>query len=90
MTSNPLASVLPVNYQGRTFTGKTLASGFEVTGYPTTIFLRANGEHLVNVPGYLPPDKFLKLVHYIGDGHMDRGVPWEQYSRGAAPKGGGK
>ena len=72
------------NYQGRAFTGRTLASGFEVTGFPTTIFLRADGEHLVNVPGYLPPDKFMKLVRYIGDGHMDRGVPWETYSSGGA------
>lgn len=71
------------NYQGRVFNGKTLAGAFEVTGYPTTIFLRANGEHMVNVPGYLPYDKFMKLVHYIGDGYMDRGVTWEKYSGGA-------
>ena len=30
-----------------------------MTGYPTTVFLRANGDHLVNVPGYIPADRFL-------------------------------
>lgn len=66
-------------YDGRGYTGRTLASRFEVNGYPTTIFLRPNGEKLVNVPGYLPPERFLLLARYIGDGHMDRGVSWDDY-----------
>ena len=69
-----------VSYGGRELTARSLAGGFQVTGYPTTIFLRASGEHMVNVPGYLPPDKFMKLVRFIGDGAMDRGVKWEEYS----------
>jgi thioredoxin-related protein len=69
-----------VTYSGRILTGRTLAGGFQVTGYPTTIFLRANGAHLVNVPGYLPPEKFMKLARYIGDGAMDRGVKWEEFT----------
>ena len=69
-----------VSYGGRALTARSLAGGFQVTGYPTTIFLRASGEHMVNVPGYLPPDKFMKLVRYIGDGAMDRGIKWEEYS----------
>src|SRR5262245_30768081 len=69
-----------VSYVGRSLTARALAGGFNVTGYPTTIFLRPNGDHMVNVPGYLAPDKFLKLAHYIGDGALDRGVKWEEYS----------
>ena len=76
-----------VAWQGRRMNARALASGFQVTGYPTTIFLRANGEHLVNVPGYLPADRFLLLVRYIGDGHMDRGEGWEEYSRRAGAHG---
>jgi len=68
-----------VTYGGREFTARTLAGGFNVSGYPTTIFLRPNGAHLVNVPGYMGPDKFMKLVRYIGDGALDRGVKWEEY-----------
>jgi thioredoxin-related protein len=70
-----------VSYSGRSMTARALAGGFEVTGYPTTIFLKADGTHLVNVPGYIPADKFLKLVRFIGDGHMDRGESWEAYSK---------
>lgn len=69
-----------MQYAGRTLTGRALAGGFQVTGYPTTVFLRPNGDHMVNVPGYLPPEKFMKLVRYIGDGALDRGVKWEEYT----------
>ena len=70
-----------VNYAGRSLTARALSGSFEVTGYPTTIFLKPDGTHLVNVPGYIPAENFLKLVRYIGDGHMDKGESWEAYSR---------
>jgi thioredoxin-related protein len=80
-------SSAPVSYQGRTLTARSLASSFDVSGYPTTIFLAANGEHLVNVPGYVEPGRFLLLLRYIGDGHLDRGVTWDEYVKkvGAKP-----
>lgn len=73
----------PVTYHGRNSSARALASSFEVSGYPTTIFLSASGEHLVNVPGYVEPAKFLLLLRYIGDGHMDRGEKWEEYVKQA-------
>ena len=36
-------------------------------------------ERLANLPGYVPADKFLLMLHYIGDGHMDRGEKWEDF-----------
>jgi thioredoxin-related protein len=76
-----------VSYQGRNMSARSLASAFDVSGYPTTIFLTSSGDHLVNVPGYVGPDRFLLLLRYIGDGHMDRGVKWEDYLKqtGAKP-----
>jgi thioredoxin-related protein len=68
-----------VHYEGRTLTGRSLAARFRVTGYPTTIFLRPNGEHVANVPGYVPPARFLALLRYIGDGHLDRGVSFDDF-----------
>jgi len=70
-----------VSYTGRTLTARSLAGGFKVTGYPTTIFLKSDGSHMVNVPGYVPAPKFMKLVRFIGDGHLERGESWEEYSR---------
>jgi len=73
-------------YEGKMYTSRSLAERFRVTGYPTTIFLRANGEHLVNVPGYVPADRFLQLLRYVGDGAMDRGQSFDEFvKRDAAP-----
>lgn len=69
------------SYAGRSYTSRTLASYFGVTGYPTTIFLASDGGHLANVPGYLPADQFLQLLRYVGDGYMDRGVSFEDFKK---------
>jgi thioredoxin-related protein len=67
-------------YEGRSFTSRTLANAFRVSSYPTTLFLKADGEHLVSVPGYIEPEKFLLLLRYIGDGHLERGVTWDEFT----------
>ena len=67
------------SYEGKAYTSRTLAQRFRVSGYPTTIFLRADGNHLANVPGYVPADRFLLLLRYIGDGHMERGMSFDDF-----------
>jgi thioredoxin-related protein len=37
--------------------------------YPTTVFLDENLELISPVPGYLPPEKILPILEYIGDDH---------------------
>lgn len=68
-----------VRYKGQHYSGRSLAAEFSVSGYPTTIFLTPKGEHLVNVPGYVSADRFMLLLRFIGDGHMDRGESWDDY-----------
>src|SRR5262245_60689728 len=70
-------AAIPAHYEGRAHTSRSLATFFRVTGYPTTLFLRPDGEHLVNVPGYVEADNFILVLRYIGDGYLDRGVTWE-------------
>ena len=78
----------PATYEGREQDGRALAARFRVSGFPTTIFLRENGEHLVNVPGYVPAERFMLLLRYVGDGHLERGESFEAFVRDAeaAPK----
>lgn len=68
-----------VHWDDRPMTSRSLAGNFKVTGYPTTVFLNAKGERLANVPGYIPADRFLLLLRYIGEGDMDRGVKWDDF-----------
>jgi len=74
------------HYQDEDYTARSLASHFGITGYPTTIFLRSSGDHLINAPGYIPADRFLSVLRYIGDGYMDRGVTWEQFKQQGGKK----
>jgi len=74
-------AVDPARYEGRSYTSTTLAERFKVTSYPTTIFLKSNGQHSINVPGYVPAERFLMVLRYIGDGHLDRGVAWDTFNR---------
>jgi len=69
----------PAVYEGKSYTARTLAQRFRVNGYPTTIFLRPGGNHIANVPGYVPADRFLLLLRYIGEGHLDRGVLYDDF-----------
>lgn len=67
------------SYQGRNYSGRSLAAAFGIDGYPTTVFLSATGDRLVNVPGYVEPERFLLLLRYVGDGHMARNEKWDDY-----------
>jgi len=69
----------PATIASRRLSESAVASKFRVTGYPTTVFLKPNGEHLVSVPGYIPADRFLLLLRYIGDGHLERGVSFDDF-----------
>jgi thioredoxin-related protein len=70
-----------VSFQGKAYTSRTLAARFGVTGYPTTIFLSGKGAHLGNVPGYIPAEKFLLLLRFIGDGHAEKGESFDDFAR---------
>lgn len=71
-------------YEGRTHTGASLAQRFRVNGYPTTIFLDANGNHLVNVPGYIEANRYLTLLRYVAEGAMERGEDFEAFAKKGA------
>jgi len=71
------------SYEGRSYTSASLANRFRVTGYPTTIFLKPDGEHLANVPGYVPADRFLLLLRFVGEGAMDRGQSFDEFVKSA-------
>ena len=71
-------------YEGRDYTSQDLSQRFRVSGYPTTIFLRSTGEHMANVPGYVPADRFLLLLRYVAEGYADRNVPFAEFEKTAA------
>ncbi len=73
-----------VRYADRIWTARGLAQRFRLSVYPSTLFLRPGGEHLVTVPGYVPADRFLLMLRYIGEDHIGRGVSWSDFEKSAA------
>ncbi len=66
-----------IKYNGKEYTETDLATYFEVTGYPTTVFLEPDGKliefkydksNMKSVPGYFKTDEFKKILEYFKDG----------------------
>lgn len=53
-------------------TDAQIASAFHVNGYPTTIFLDANGQLITAAPGYMKPDEFIQVLKYIGEDYYKK------------------
>lgn len=45
--------------------GRDLARQFGVTQFPMTWFLKPDGSRLANLPGYIPAERFTKVLEYV-------------------------
>ncbi len=45
--------------------GANLAKRFNVTGYPTILFLTSGGKEVTRIPGYMPPAGFAKALREV-------------------------
>jgi thioredoxin-related protein len=54
-----------------TVSERQLARSFGVRGYPTYWFLKPNGEKINYSSGYAPPERFINILRYIGEGHYE-------------------
>ena len=70
-------SLNELTYTGKQYTEQDLASYFEATGYPTTVFLEPDGKviefkydkvKMKNIPGYIGAGDFRKILKFIRDG----------------------
>jgi len=65
-----------VHYRGKSYTGVELAAFFEVSGYPTHVFLEPDSKviefkydkyNMNNLPGYFNASDFKKVLEYMRD-----------------------
>lgn len=73
-------SATQVSYKGQTTSEREIAGMFGVSGYPTTLFLNAEGEFLTPVPGFVPADRFLDIAKFIGDNYYEK-MNWDEYQK---------
>ena len=68
-----------LQYQGKAMSQIEFSRNFGVTGYPSTLFLNPNGDAITKLPGYVPADRFLNILRFIGDDHYLT-MKWEEFS----------
>jgi thioredoxin-related protein len=56
-----------VHYKGQSYTASGLAQAFGVNGYPTTIFLKEDGNPITSLPGYVDAGRFSHILSYIAE-----------------------
>ncbi|MCF7886147.1 MAG: thioredoxin fold domain-containing protein [Candidatus Marinimicrobia bacterium] len=67
------------SFQGNNYNSVELARAFNVTGYPSIAFLDNNQQVITVIPGYIPADKFIKVLEYIEQECYKKQVSFEEY-----------
>ncbi len=58
-----------VMYKGEAYTKIEFSAAFGITGYPSTIFLKPDGEAITIYPGFADAAKFSKVLSFLGEDH---------------------
>jgi thioredoxin-related protein len=68
VTRVDIESDAAVSFFGREMSQSGLASAFQVSGTPTTVFVAPDGTYLTKLPGYAPADQFALILRYVREG----------------------
>jgi thioredoxin-related protein len=74
-------STINRTYKGELHTEQQIASHWGVTGYPTLVFMTANGEIVQQVPGYIPPAEFPYVLRYLGSGDYLKNKDYQSWKK---------
>lgn len=61
-----------VSFEGKQVTEKELTPQFGVTGFPTLVFLSADGEPITKIPGFVEADTLQGVLQFIGTGAYEK------------------
>ena len=70
---------ITVKYKNKTFNNPQLTQAFGVTGFPSLAFLDSKGDVITLVPGYVPPETFIKVLDYIDARCWEKEISFEDY-----------
>ena len=72
-------SAKSLNVNGKSVTERQVAQEFRVTGFPTTCFLKPDGEKIACLPGYSGPENFANVLSYIKDKAYEKEMRLDEY-----------
>ena len=58
-----------VTFNNQKLTEEQFSRSAGVTAFPTTLFLDKNATPITALPGFVPADKFAKIIQFIGEDH---------------------
>ncbi len=66
---------------GKEMDEKTLTFIYRISGYPTIIVFDKNNKYkvLYKIPGYMPKDKFIGLLDYLGTGCYQKNIDFNKF-----------
>jgi thioredoxin-related protein len=73
-------SPLEATYNDKKLTEREVAGGFGVNSYPTTLFLDEKGGFITPLAGFIPPEKFIDVVKFIGENYYEK-MSWDEYQK---------
>ena len=68
-----------LSINGKNVTERQVAQDFRVSGFPTTCFLKPDGERIACLPGYAGPEQFTNILSYIKDKAYEKEMRLEDY-----------
>ena len=68
-----------LSINGKNTTERQVAQDFKVSGFPTTCFLKPDGERIACLPGYAGPEHFSNVLSYIKDKAYEKEMRLEDY-----------
>lgn len=58
-----------LSYRNKQMTEREFSSAFGISGYPSTLFLKSDGEPITVYPGYADAAKFIDVLSFIAEDH---------------------
>ncbi len=68
-----------IHYKDYTLTAQSFASGLKIRGTPTMVFFDEKIDILTLLPGYLPPDRMLPVLKYLGQRIFEKKIKFGEY-----------
>lgn len=67
------------NYKRQRFSPFELAREFGVRGYPSLAYLKSDGDLIGVVPGFVPPDKYMRILEYFNEELYTKNVDLKKF-----------
>jgi thioredoxin-related protein len=58
-----------LSYKDKQYTERELAAAFGISGYPSTLFLKSDGEPITIYPGFADAKRFKDVLSFIAEDH---------------------